>query len=773
MKLFRNLSLVILFSTYLIAVVIGSDLVGDIVSPLLIMMIFIVTLQSFVLHKGRNDFRLFEVFLCSGILIRAISEVIWLVIDLVNHMDPLESALLNYSHALTNLFFSVALTIFGICKFRKWYGVQTLLDSIVISLCAIELLWIIFLNEDIRKLLIIRSDLISSASIIMDIIIIIWIALWFLSREKGEVQLYLRLTTAGAFLYAISDLIYFYLHFLEKYQPNSITDVLYLFSLLLIACGAIKYSGHTDKIRFLEPRTHLMGRRINRPIVLVAPLVMIVFKGFNTYHLLIMMTVILVYFVLSYYVQNSLYKEELLKKEKSQNIILEKRVNDRTEELLQKNMELERMLYRDQVTGLYNRKYITDFIEQCMANLKEKETILLLYIDINKFKMISTMFGHTTGDQLLRIVGERLQELKGLGESSALASYGRDIYTLAVHGQYNYNHGLDIAEKVVQLCSDIYEVGGNHLRVTVNIGISIYPHDAHNQQELMMHADAATTQAKMLGYNMTKAFDSKLSEIMFRRNNIELMLKRAVFDREFMLYYQPQVDAANKQVFGFEALLRWNTPEGELILPAEFIPVAEETGLIVPLGAWVLHQALSQLAKWNLRQERTFTMGINVSIRQLEAGQFVKQLKQEIESLELKPEWIDIEITETLQLQENKTIVRILEEIRKLGVNLSIDDFGTGYSTLNYLRRLSMDRIKIARELISRIHEDSFDYQLVKSLVSVAKVRGLRVIAEGVELRDQYEKLKEMGCDEIQGYYFGRPIPVRDIEETFQLGSYK
>ncbi len=765
MKLLRNSAVLLLFLLYFISTIIGLNYLSSLFSLLFTSMVFVITFRSFVLQKG--PYRLFGTFLSLGILAWAVSDIAWAITDLLFRMDPVEVIFLNDSYFLTNTFFSIALTILGIGVLRKWNSAQILLDVIVICFCCISLFWTIFFDEDLHKFIDVRSDLVSSVAIIMDFIIMIWIAIWYFSIRKEHVPVFLRFITAGAFVYTIMDLFYFYEYFFDQYIPNSILDSLHLFPFLLIAVGGIIHSEYKNKPDEQKLLNNRFREGINGPILLAVPLILIIFKGFLPYQLLILMTVISIYYVLSYYIQNNIYKEELLKNEKHQNIILEKMVNDRTEELQRKNKELERMLHWDKVTGIYNRWFFVETLEERIKNCTENETILLLYIDINKFKMITTMFGYKTSDMLLYKVGERLQKLKGIEGTSVLASYGRAIFTLAVQGQNNYNHGLDIAQEIIRLCSDIYEVEDNRFRVTLNIGISIYPYDAHSQQELIMHADTAMTQAKMQGFNTTKAFDSKLSEIMFRRNTIELMLKRAVFDQEFMLYFQPQVDAASKQVFGFEALLRWNTPAGEYILPGEFIPVAEEIGLIVPLGSWVLHQALSQLAKWNSRRERKFSIAVNVSIKQLETDQFIKQLKEEIETLDLKPEWIDIEITETIQLHENKTIVKMLDNIRGLGVNISIDDFGTGYSTLSYLRKVSMDRIKIARELIGRVHEDSFDYQLVKAIITVAKVRGLRVIAEGVELKEQYEKLKEMSCDEIQGYYFGRPIPVRDIEETF------
>ncbi len=769
MKLFRYSAVFLLYLIYLIATFTGLDLLGNIISPLFTTATFLISLRCFVLHRKSPSRGFFGIFLCLGMFAWALSESLWLVSDLFYHVDPQEIALLEYGYALTNLFFSIAFTIFGFGVFRKWNTVQTLLDSLVITFCTILLIWTIFFEENYRTFLNLQSDWVSTAAIITDYIIFVWVAIWYISIRREQAPLFLHFTTAGACVYAITDLFYYYRQFHGQYIPNSMEDALYLLSFLLTAVGAIILDEHKDKTETDASLTsYPIRRKVYGAIFMVAPLALIALQGFKPYPLLLLMTVLAVYYVLSYYIQRALYKEELLKKEK---LNLEKLVQDRTRELQKKNKDLERMLHRDEVTGLYNRKYLTDFLEDSIKKLKEDETILLLYIDINKFKMILTMFGYNTSDQLLRMVGEKLQKIEGIEGTPVLASYGRDIFILAVHGNYDYSHGLEIAQEAIRQCSDIYELEENQIRITVNIGISIYPYDAHSQEELIMHGDAARTQAKLLGLNMTQAFDSKLTEAMFRRNSIELMLKKAIFDQEFILYYQPQVDTGSKRVFGFEALLRWSTPTGEYILPGEFISVAEETGLIVPLGSWVLHQALCQLAQWNHRNSRKFTMGINVSIKQLETDQFLMQLKQEIESLELKPEWIDIEITETLQLHENKMITKMLDRIRELGVSISIDDFGTGYSTLSYLRKLSMDRIKIARELISKIHEDSFDYQLVKSLITVAKVRGLRVIAEGVELKEQYEKLKEMGCDEIQGYYFGRPIPVRDIEEIFLINS--
>jgi EAL domain-containing protein (putative c-di-GMP-specific phosphodiesterase class I) len=275
------------------------------------------------------------------------------------------------------------------------------------------------------------------------------------------------------------------------------------------------------------------------------------------------------------------------------------------------------------------------------------------------------------------------------------------------------------------------------------------------------------TQARMQGFNVVHKFDLKLSEAFFRKNSIEIMLKKNNIMQEFMVYYQPQLYTDSKKIFGFEALLRWKTATGEFIAPNEFIPVAEETGYIIPIGDWVMKMVMKQLVNWNSRFKEKIMISINVSLKQLNSRQFLEKIQDELNRLSIKPEWIDLEITESLQLQENPDVMKMLTDIRELGISISIDDFGTGYSSLSYFKCLPADRIKLAKELIDYVHVDEFDYQLVKSIILLSRAKGIRVIAEGVETKEQWETLKELQCDEVQGFLFGRPLPPEEIEKVF------
>ncbi|HWT75074.1 MAG TPA: EAL domain-containing protein [Mobilitalea sp.] len=710
-------------------------------------------------------YRIVGLLLSLSIFSWVLSDILWAYYDLVLHINPDEIRIITYLYSLTNVFLTLSLSIFGFQIFRKWNILQILLDSMVMSYIILDLIWIVFLNEDVKKILALKSDWVSSASIMMDVLTTIWIIFWCMSIRTGKFPVFITLTAVGAILYSITDLVYYYEYLYSNYHPNSLLDAVYAFSFLLMAAAAsIRISNHYKEG---EISFHNTGRKGRAYILLVAPLLLIIFKGFIVVDLLQLVSVILIYSLLTSYVQNNIYKEGLLRKEKEHNSELEQKVKERTEELEESNRILQHLNNQDYITGLYNRRYLLTYLEETSKHLEREETIVLLYIDINRFKMMKTMYGHYIGEEILQELAIKIKPMKKLANKTILASYGDDTYIFAAVGPYNYWHGRGFAEEVVRLCSDIYHIDEYQIRITVNIGISIFPYDAITKEDLIKHADIAMSQARMQGFNMIHEFDLQLSSTFLRRSNIELMLKKADFGQEFMVYYQPQLQTDNRKIIGFEALLRWKTPFSEFISPAEFIPIAEETGCIIPIGEWVMKSVMKQLLDWNNYFDEKVMIGINVSLKQLSSAEFFEKLKEEVKELQIKPEWIDLEITESFQLQDNPDMIRMLEDIRNFGVKISVDDFGTGYSSLSYLKGLPIDRIKLARELIECIHTDDFDYQLVKSLIQLSKVKGIKVIAEGVETKEQWEILKELQCDEVQGYYFGRPAPVQEIEECY------
>jgi diguanylate cyclase (GGDEF)-like protein len=765
MKILKRITVGMLLLCYLAATIVQSNFWGNILSPIIIFIAFLVTYKAFVHRKSMVNNPVPGLFLSMGMLVWSMTDVLWAIYDMILYIDPEEINLITYGYLMTNIFLVIAVAIYTYHIFRKWNTVQVILDAVVMSLFIIELVWIAFLNEDVKNIMMIRSDWVSTVAIVTDIIMVIAITIWFVSIRYGKMPLYLWLISVGVLFYSITDLVYYWQYFFSIYEPNTIMDFIYVADFYLIALAAVIYLDRKDTPS--EIKIYNIGRKGKGYGLFLAPVLFIILKGFDVIYVLHFVMVILLYIMLSSYIKRNLYKESLLRKEKELNNDLEQKVKVRTEELEEKNKVLQELIDQDLITGLYNRRYCLAYLEEAIYRLREEEAIILLYIDINRFKMITTMFGNFIGETVLFEFAQRLKPIQERIEKSILASYGDDSYIFAAIGKQVDKQGLELASEIIRLCSDIYYIEEYQIRVTVNIGISTFPYNSSSKEELIRHADIAMTQARMQGFNVVHQFDLKLSEAFFRKNSIEIMLKKNNIMQEFLVYYQPQLYTNSKKIFGFEALLRWKTATGEFIAPNEFIPVAEETGYIIPIGDWVMKMVMKQLVNWNSRFEEKIMISINVSLKQLNSRQFLEKIQEEMNSLSIKPEWIDLEITESLQLQENPDVMKMLTDIRELGISISIDDFGTGYSSLSYFKSLPADRIKLAKELIDYIHVDEFDYQLVKSIILLSRAKGIRVIAEGVETKEQWEALKELQCDEVQGFLFGRPLPPEEIEKVF------
>ncbi|MDF2908104.1 MAG: diguanylate cyclase [Herbinix sp.] len=765
MAFIRRSIAALLFLAYFIAIHLKSDFWGNILSPIVTLLTCYVVFRAFFYDSKPRSKNVPGLLLAVGIFVWALSDILWAVLSIGFHIDPEEVMVITLGYILTNVLFVISLSMYGFRECRKWNLVQVLLDTIVEVFFVVYVVWIFFLDQRIENLVELQTDYLSHFAILLDIIVIIWIVIWYMSFRNGKLPLHMRFVSAAVLIFSLTDLVYYYQYFFEEYDPNTLLDSIYVVSFGLLAlAGTLKHALPKEEV---SSEVFNIGRKSKGLYLLTVPLVVIIFKGFLVVMLFQFMLVILFYTMLSNYIQNNIRKNELLAKELELNSKLEHMVKERTEELTEKNKILEEMINHDLITGLWNKRYLLPYLDKEIQQRLEEETIALFYIDINRYKMISTMFGHYIGEGILIGVAERLTSLMKEIPNSVLTSYGEDMFVVVIKGEYDMNDRQLLANKIIMTTSDIYRLEEYQIRITVNVGISIYPGDAISKEELIKHADIAMSHARSFGFNAIQEYDFLLSNNFYRRNSIEIMLKKVNFDQEFMIYYQPQLSADQRRLIGFEALIRWRTPKGEFIPPMEFIPIAEETGYIVTIGDWVMKKALRQLAEWNRVADEKLTIGINISLKQLNTVQFTESLYEEIRQLRLQPEWIDIEITESIQLQDNAEMISILEEIRQKGITVSIDDFGTGFSSLSYFRNLPIDRIKLARELVQSVHIDKFDYQLIKSIIQISRAKGVRVIAEGVETEEQWATLKELGCDEVQGYLFGIPMPVAEVEATY------
>ncbi|MBI5918626.1 MAG: EAL domain-containing protein [Nitrosomonadales bacterium] len=423
---------------------------------------------------------------------------------------------------------------------------------------------------------------------------------------------------------------------------------------------------------------------------------------------------------------------------------------------------IQMLAFHDVLTGLPNRTLMRDRLEQMIAAAhRDSGQLSLLFLDLDRFKYVNDSMGHTVGDKLLQSVARRLLEC--VREGDTVARIGGDEFIVLLR-EANKDGAARVASKIIQVLAEPFEIETVQIVTHTSIGVCVYPDNASDSDTLIKNADVAMYRAKDEGRNNFQFF---AEEMNFRATHIFLMekdLRGALEQKQFLLHYQPQVDLASGLVCGAEALIRWRHPEKGFISPAEFIPVAEETGQIVAIGEWVLRTACAQLAEWRRLGLPVFPVAVNLSIRQLLQPALVNLVSEVLAETGLAPGDLELEITEGIMMGDTKSALAFLAKMHEMGVQLSIDDFGTGFSSLNYLKNLPVDKLKIDQSFVRDIETDTSDAAIVRSIISLGHRLELQVIAEGVETLEELDFLRIRGCDQIQGYYFSRPLPADEFE---------
>ena len=420
------------------------------------------------------------------------------------------------------------------------------------------------------------------------------------------------------------------------------------------------------------------------------------------------------------------------------------------------------LAHHDPLTGLPNRSLLADRLGVAIAQARRnKDKVGVLMLDLDHFKHINDSLGHHIGDELLEAVAGRLRAC--LRESDTAARLGGDEFVISLTNIHGEAEAETVAEKVLAAIKEPFELEGRSLHVGASIGISYYPGDGDDAGALLQAADTAMYHAKESGRGTFRAFTRELNAAAQRWHTLSNDIHGACDRGEFMLHYQPQISVESGTMTGVETLLRWNHPKEGLIPPALFIPLLEERGLIVDVGKWVLQTACQQNARWQAEGLPPVRIAVNLSAHQFYRGDIVHTVKEALEMAGLAAEWLELELTESLTLDDTETTLRIMRELKDLGVSLSLDDFGTGWSSLSYLRRFPLDRIKIDRSFVRDLTTHSSTAAIVHSILNLARSLGLDCIAEGVETNDQLDHLQRELCDEIQGFLFSEPIPAGDI----------
>ncbi|MBD2316792.1 EAL domain-containing protein [Phormidium tenue] len=419
--------------------------------------------------------------------------------------------------------------------------------------------------------------------------------------------------------------------------------------------------------------------------------------------------------------------------------------------------------HHDTLTGLPNRKYLHEHLVEVINKLEDKEQqFAVLFLDIDRFKLINDSLGHNVGDLLLKAVSDRLKSL--LKQGDLMVRWGADEFAIVAMDIHSTDAVVQVAEAMIQALTLPFNCGGHELHITTCIGASIYP-DHHTEVEgLIRNADMAMYRAKAEGQNSFQFYVPNMQEQSFQRLSMENNLRRALENNELLTYYQPQVDILTGKIVGLEVLLRWKHVSLGSIPPSQFIPLAEETGLITAIGSWVLRQTCLQAIAWQDKGLPPIQVGVNLSIKQLQQKDFLSCLQQILEETNLDPHFLELEITEGIMMDNVEEKIILLNEFRQMGIQLSIDDFGTGYSALSYLKNLPIDTLKIDRIFIEYVTHSEHDRTIVASIINLAHSLSLNVIAEGVETIEQVDILRSLGCDQIQGYFFYKALPAEEIE---------
>ena len=424
--------------------------------------------------------------------------------------------------------------------------------------------------------------------------------------------------------------------------------------------------------------------------------------------------------------------------------------------------------YHDVLTGLPNRLLFKDRLAQSISRGKlHPKKIAILFMDIDNFKDINDSLGHLYGDETLKIIAKRLKKL--ISESDTVSRFGGDEFVILIDDIHNNMHVIDIIQKIEKSMEEVIVLDESSVRISLSIGISIYPRDGVTSNELLKHSDIAMYRAKDAGRSRYEFYEKEMTEKVLSRIKKETDLREALDNEDFVLYYQPQFDMRNKKVIGVEALVRWKYNEQQIIAPSEFIPMLEKTGLIVPLGQWIAKKCMEQIVSWKKQKLEIERIAINFSMLQIKEDDFVSYFKALLKKTSCNPKWIEIEITESQVMEDPKHIIVTLNAIHALGVKLAIDDFGTGYSFLTYLKRLPIDKIKIDRSFISDIVRNKEDKSIVKAIIALSVSMNINVIAEGIETKSQEKFLLEHGCYIMQGFLYSKPVPVREIENILKL----
>ncbi len=762
---------IILWALYAFFTLLGIDIAYNILSPLTALSAGVLIMSGI---KSYERYRFPALIFSGAILTWVISDILLFIYTYILIDNPFLVNLSDELYLAPNYIFGVGLTAFLIKDFKRKDVIRLLIDTFIIGISMFVL---------VRKLYSLGFGLtdtvfsFSYATILyLAAIMYVIVLLFLILTIRGPANH----TRAGYFLF-VSLLIYNifemrYTYFLAGgADPESIyIDIIYM------ACVcAIGYAFADPTIEKAIDRSayNESGQENNTGskdwifgIVLIPIIIVLYFTKLITQaELIVLLFSDMGYIIMWKTEQAYELTQALLAQQKQENEKLGLWVDYQKQEIKATNEQLEKASYKDGLTGLFNRKYSRLYMNQLVAENPEVR-FAVFSMDVNYFKSVNDNYGVETGDKVLLEVARRL---KGFENDNIKAfRLGSDEFLL-VYSNFGSEDALKLVTEDLKEELDMpIEINNDVFRPSLSIGIATYPANADDIERVLKYADTARHSIKHRhSKTEVKFYDSELIKQISRQRRLEVKLQSADYDRDFKLFYQPQVDSHSGELIGMEALIRWIDPEDGFISPGEFIPLAEEMGLMGNLGEWVIRTAAKRIKAWNEKYDRNLVVGVNVSPLQLRDPDFAGKLLKIQKEIDVPSHWMDLEITEGYALNSSLSSGDIISELKKEGFTFSVDDFGTGYAGFANMLDFTFDRIKIAKELVDDIEDNWNAYVVVKVIVMMAQGLNLMTIAEGVEKKEQLDILRELECGQIQGYYFGKPLPADQFEEKWLMTS--
>ncbi len=667
-----------------------------------------------------------------------------------------------------NYFYAIGLTLFVVVQFRGMDIQRLISDAFLLAVAAYVMCQTVFEIMMGELLNLSRMTIFNILYLFTTMYLVVMVMLVVLIRGFQGNTFFGHCLLSSFLLYSIVEIRYTYLSIAGRDANHPMQDVLYVACMVLIGFSFYYTTIHPVS---LETMTYQSRGKSGKPGiffslgVLAGCLALVVLQKMRLSMFLLLLVAGLAYVLLSRVQEvNELTKALLEQKEKEKQALEEKVLMQRAE-LSKVSEQLENASYMDSLMGIYNRRFWNIYAMMQIQDHPE-DTLTIYSMDLNFFKTINDTYGHFAGDRVLLEIGQKLHSLRD--DRTEVFRMGGDQFLVARVGKMDDKEPRHFAEYLCDLMDKAVGVGDIQIRTSTSIGVAIYPENTTDLEQLFNFAESARLSVKHSSNKSAFAFyNEDLMPRIQRKHLLEQMLQNIDFDRDLEMYYQPQMNAETCGLIGMEALVRWHHATEGLISPGEFIPVAEEMGIMAAMGEWITRQSATQIVEWNNTYGKDLVVGINVSPVQMRDDRFVDRFLDIIEQSGAKPEWVDVEITEGIALNGNTTNAKMIERMQSARFTFSVDDFGTGYAAFSNMINFRFDRIKIAKELVDELDVKPNSRIVVAAITGMAKGMNLRTIAEGVETKAQLDILQELGCEQIQGYYFGKPLPASEFEATW------